>query len=72
VGAATPAFSGQLVYLQFCEGLPLPHSLELREPTLFVTCLFVVVVYYSGFFFFLFLPGLGSVFPGAYADLAQG
>jgi hypothetical protein len=34
VGAATPAFSGRLGYLQFCEGLPLPHSSVLRAPHL--------------------------------------
>jgi hypothetical protein len=39
-------------------------------PTLFGTCLFAVVVYYS-VFFLLFL-GWGSVCPGGYADLAQG
>jgi hypothetical protein len=30
--ATAPAFSGQLVYLQFHEGLPLPPSLALRAP----------------------------------------
>jgi hypothetical protein len=29
---AIPAFSSQLVYLQFCEGVPLPHSAMLRVP----------------------------------------
>jgi hypothetical protein len=49
-GAATPAFSGQHVYLQFHEGLPLPvFSAQGTMPSLL--CVFVVV-YYSDFFFF--------------------
>jgi hypothetical protein len=55
-------FSGWLVYLQFCEGLPLP-------PLCYVS--FVVVVVYS-VCFFLFCLGGGSVCPGGKADLAQG
>jgi hypothetical protein len=31
-GAAAPTFSTQLVYLQFCEGLPLPPPSELKAP----------------------------------------
>jgi hypothetical protein len=54
VGAATPAFSGWLVYLQFCEGLPLPHSSVFRVPCpllhVFLLLLFIQ------FFFFLFFP----------------
>jgi hypothetical protein len=69
--AATPAFSGQLVYLQFRERLSLPHSLELRVPRPLCyasfcccCCLFSL--------FSLFSLGGGSVCPGGYADLAQG
>jgi hypothetical protein len=48
VGATTAAFSGQLVYLQFCEGLPLPPSLvvQVTHPLCYVS-FFVVVIYYS-------------------------
>jgi hypothetical protein len=60
VGAATLAFSGWLVYLQFCEGLPLPPSLALRAPhPLCYMSFFVVVVYYSVCLFFLFFPWVG-------------
>jgi hypothetical protein len=60
-GAATPAFSGQLIYLQFREGLPLPHLQSLGCPALFATCLFFFVfVYYSVCFFFLFFPWVGG------------
>jgi hypothetical protein len=55
-------FSGQLVYLQFHEGLPLPHSLKLREPCplcyvsfFFLSCLFII----QFVFFFLFFPWVG-------------
>jgi hypothetical protein len=40
-------------------------------PTSFLRVFFVVIAYYS-VFFFLFFPGWGSVCPGGYADLAQG
>jgi hypothetical protein len=57
-GGATPAFSGQLVSLQFCEGLPLPPLGQSGHPTLFATCLIVVVVvHYS--VVFLFFPWVG-------------
>jgi hypothetical protein len=69
VGAAAPAFSGQLVYLQFREGLPLPPSV-LRAPRPLCYVSFVVV--YSVCFLSLFFPGWGSVCLGGYADLAQG
>jgi hypothetical protein len=59
-----------LVYLQFCEGFPLPPLQHSGRPTLFAACLFVVVAYYS--VFSLFSLGGGSVCPGDYADLAQG
>jgi hypothetical protein len=59
--SAAPAFSSQLVYLQFCYGFPSPPSL--------VHVFFVVIAYYS---VSLFLPGWGSACPGGYADLAQG
>jgi hypothetical protein len=71
--AADPAFSSQLVYLQFCEGFLLPRSLALRVPhPLCYMSFFVIVVVFSVWFFFSFLPGWGSVCPGGYADLAQG
>jgi hypothetical protein len=44
-GGTTPAFSSWLVYLQFCDGLPLPCSLELRAPHPLCYMSFVVVVY---------------------------
>jgi hypothetical protein len=69
-GAATPAFSGQLVYLQFFEGFPLSALRCSGHPALFAMCLFCCC--YSVCFFFSFFPGWGSVCPGGYADLAQG
>jgi hypothetical protein len=46
VGAASPAFSGRLVYLQFREGLPLsPFGTQGTPP--FLLHVFFVVVYYS-------------------------
>jgi hypothetical protein len=65
-GANTPAFSGQLVYLQFCEGLPLPHSSELRVPVSFCCCCLFSLVFFS------FSLGGGPVCPRGYADLTQG
>jgi hypothetical protein len=49
-------------------GIPLPHLQQSGFPTLFATCLFFVIAYYS---VSLFFPGWGSVCPGGYADLAQ-
>jgi hypothetical protein len=72
VGATTPAFSGQLVYLQFCEGLPLPPLWRSGCPVLFGTCLFLLLFFIIQFVFSLFFPWLGAVCPGGYADLAQG
>jgi hypothetical protein len=71
VGAATPAFSSWLVYLQFHEGFLLPLSLVLRvlRPLCYVSFVVVVVVYLV---FFLFFPWVGSVCPEGYADLVQG
>jgi hypothetical protein len=57
-GDATPAFSGQLVYLQFCEGLPLPHSLELRAPHP-LCCLSFCCCCLLFRFFFSFFPWVG-------------
>jgi hypothetical protein len=66
-----PAFSVQLVYLQFCEGFPSPlFSAQGTLPSL-LCVFFVVIAYYSGFFF-SFFPGWGLVCLGGYADLAQG
>jgi hypothetical protein len=44
-GSATPAFSGLLVYLQFCGGFPLPPLQCSRHLALFATCHFCC--YYS-------------------------
>jgi hypothetical protein len=54
------------------EGVPLPHSPELRaiHPLYYISFFFQLLVYYSGFFFFF--PWAGSVCPGGYADLSQG
>jgi hypothetical protein len=56
---------------------PYPTFWGLGCSALFATCLFFIIiqllVYYSVcFFLFFFPPGWGSVFPGCYADLAQG
>jgi hypothetical protein len=72
VGAATPAFSSQLVYLQFCEGLPLPPLWLSGHPSLFAMCLFCYCCLLFSLVFFSFFPGWVSVCPGGYADLAQG
>jgi hypothetical protein len=67
--AASPAFSSQLVYLQFHEGFPLsPFGAQGALP--FLLHVFVVVVVYA--VIPLFVPGWGAVWPGGYADLAQG
>jgi hypothetical protein len=75
-GAASPAISGWLVYLQFDWGAPLPHSLELRAPCslCYVPFLFfsAACLLFSLNFFFSFSPVWGSVCPGGYADSAQG
>jgi hypothetical protein len=69
-GATTSAFSGWLVYLQFCEGFPLPpFGAQGTLPSL-LHVFFVVIAYL--FSFFSFFPGWGSVCPGGYADLTQG
>jgi hypothetical protein len=49
---------------------PFPHLRPSERPTLFATCLFCC--YCLLFSFFSFFPGLGSVCPGGYADVAQG
>jgi hypothetical protein len=69
VGATAPAFSSWLVYVQFCEGLPIPpFGAQGALPSL-LCVFFVVIAYYS---FFSFFPGCESVCPGGYAGLAQG
>jgi hypothetical protein len=71
---ATAAFSGGLIY-NLHEGLPLPHSPELRAPCplCYVSFFFQLLVYYSVCFFLFFVfPGWGSVCPGGYANLVQG
>jgi hypothetical protein len=55
-GATTPAFCSQLVYLQFCEGLPSSlFGTQGTPPSLL--CVFFVVIAYS--VFFSFYPGWG-------------
>jgi hypothetical protein len=63
-GATTPSFSGQLIYLQFHEGLPFPPSSVLRVPCPLCYVSFVVV-YYSVWFFSLFSLGGGQSVQGA-------
>jgi hypothetical protein len=55
VFAAAPAFSSLLVYLQFCEGLPLPLSLALRAPHHLCYMSFWLLFFIISFFFFFFL-----------------
>jgi hypothetical protein len=59
VGATAPAFSHQLVYLQFEWVVPLPHSLELRAPHPFCYMSFFFSAAYLLFrlVFFSFFPG---------------
>jgi hypothetical protein len=65
VCAAAPAFSSQLVVRDFPSS---PFVAQCAPPSL-LCVFFVVIAYYSVFFFF---PCWGLVFPGGYADLAQG
>jgi hypothetical protein len=71
VGAATLAFSGWLVYLQFCEGFPLPTSSVLRAPHYLCYVSFLLLLFIIQFVYFSFFPGWGLVCPWGYADLAQ-
>jgi hypothetical protein len=64
--ATTPAFSSQLLQRDF----PSPLLQCSGHPALFATWLFCC--YCLLFSFFSFFPGWGSVWPGGYADLAQG
>jgi hypothetical protein len=50
--AAAPAFCGWLVYLQFCEGLPLPHFGSQGALPSLLHVFFVVIAYFSVFFLF--------------------
>jgi hypothetical protein len=68
--AAAPAFFGQLVYLQFREGLHLPHSSELRVPH--PLCYMSFLLLFCLILSFSFFLGWELVCPGGYADLAQG
>jgi hypothetical protein len=69
--ATAPAFSGQLVFLQFCGGLPLPHfGAQGALPSSLRVCFCCCCLLFS--FFFFFFPESGSVCLGGYADLAQG
>jgi hypothetical protein len=62
VGATTPAFSSQLVYLQFHGGFPLPPSLVLRVPCPLCYVSFLLLLLIIQFLFFLFsLDGGWSV-----------
>jgi hypothetical protein len=67
--ATAPTFSGQLVYLQFRGGLPLPHFGAQGAPPYLPHVFFLLLLIIQFFFFF---PWVGSVWPGGYADLAQG
>jgi hypothetical protein len=60
---AAPAFSSRLVYIQFCEGLPLPSSSVLRapRPLCYVSFLLLLIIQV----FFLFSVGGGLVCQGA-------
>jgi hypothetical protein len=60
-GAATPAFSDRLVYLQFCEGLPLPPSLVLRAPHPLCYMSFCCCCYSVCFLSLFFLGGSQSI-----------
>jgi hypothetical protein len=59
-GAAAPAFSGRLVYLQFHERFPSPHFGTQGAPPSLLHVFSVVIAYYSVFFSF-FLDGGRSV-----------
>jgi hypothetical protein len=58
VGATTPAFSGQLVYLKFCEGFHPHFGAQGTPPSLlhvfFCCCLLFSLVFFS------FFPGWGQ------------
>jgi hypothetical protein len=56
--AAAPAFSGQLVYLQFHDGFPSPPLQHSGCPTVFSTCLFFCCCYCL-LFSFSFFPWVG-------------
>jgi hypothetical protein len=74
VGATSPAFSAQLVYLQFAWGIaPYPLSGAWgAQPSLLHVFFFSAACLLFSLVFFLFFPGRGSVCPGGYADLSQG
>jgi hypothetical protein len=57
--AATPAFSGRLVYLQLREGLPLHPSLALRAPHPLCYMSFLLLLLINQFFFFFPWVGVG-------------
>jgi hypothetical protein len=67
-GGATSTFSSWLVYLQFYEGVLLPHCPELRVP-LFAMCLFFffncLFIIQFGFFLFFFSWVGGQSIQGA-------
>jgi hypothetical protein len=53
-----PSLNGLFIY-SWREGVPLPHSLELRvsHPVCYMSLFFLLLVYYSVCFFFLFSLG---------------
>jgi hypothetical protein len=60
LGGAAPAFSSQLVYLQFSEGFPSPTLRHSGRPALFATCLCCCCCCCCLFrFFFPFFPWVG-------------
>jgi hypothetical protein len=65
VCAATPAFSGRLVYLQIHEGLPSPSFRCAGHPALFTTCPFCCYCLLFSLAFFLFSLGGGQSVQGA-------
>jgi hypothetical protein len=66
-----PSLAGLFIYSS-PEGLPLPHSLVLSapHPLWYMSFLFFFSCLLFSLDFSLFYPGLGSVCPGDYADLA--
>jgi hypothetical protein len=61
-----PSLAGLFIYssVRDCPFPPLEHS---GQPAIFIMCLFCYCLLFS----FSFFPGLGSVCPEGYADLAQ-
>jgi hypothetical protein len=64
-----PSPAGLFIYSSVRDFLS-PTLQPSGRPTLFATCLLLLLFIQFGFFF-SFFPGWGSVCPGGYADLAQ-